>query len=298
MFFGRRRTQNPHHTRENTSGGSEFSHDNSSLQRIQASQPNPFSEEAIYHFCTAVLLILERDLHLAHRCAVNLVLEFSRNLRIQKEQAWPMIADLLEASGIRSRWNHTLAVERPSALASWILPYCRDSILDLLCGDGHVGERLALAGADVVLTERADSYSLVRAHPIPFIEFSELTTQTHWAKSFGTVLLCTVLHHELDPGVLVQLASNFANARLIIIENCLPPAESSESQLLLDLFFSQCLNSFNAPTVGNHKTTSEWQSVASFHGAVCVLERRGSLPGIPLSHDLIVVDHPIENSTI
>ncbi len=254
----------------------------------QAAQLDPFSEEAIYRFYLAILRVLQRELHLQRIHAEELSREFSQTLRAKKEGAWPLIASRLETTGIRCRWNQLLAHDRPSILASWISPYCCGTVLDLLCGDGNLGEQLALMGPKVVLTERMWSYNITRTHAIPFIEFTDL--MLHTPEAFDTVLICTVLHHEIEPAELLSLASRLGKARLIIIENSLDKFGSEETQLLMDLFFARCLNSFSTPAIGQHRTISEWISMANSYGVVRVEGKRYSLPGIPLSHDMIVVD--------
>ncbi len=251
---------------------------------------NPFSDDSLRRFRSALVHVLSRDLGIDDRESMELATEFSRLLREGREDAMPAIARRLRESGIGSRWNQVLSQERPAALTSWLLPHCKGTVLDLLCGDGRVGEYLSMRGVQVTLAERLDSYSLDRKHAIPFIDFDGLESAENFLPAFSTVLLCTVLHHEVAPEGLLRLASTLCLTRLIIVENCLDRYCPVDCQLLMDLFFSRCLNSFSLPSEGNHATFSHWFSRLLPYGSMRLHEKRRSLPGIPLTHDLIVID--------
>ena len=249
---------------------------------------NPFSDKALSHLREALCCVLTCDLQLGSPDSSRLAAEFFQVLRDYREDALPFISRRLRETGIRARWNQILSRERPAVLTSWLLPHCKGPVLDLLCGDGRVGECLTTNGSQVTLAERSDSYSLVRNHDIPFIDFDTLTATD--GLSFSTVLLCTVLHHEIVPEDLLRFASRLCLTRLIVVENCIDNRFRANHQLLFDIFFSRCLNSFALPTAGNHCTFSHWLSLLSRYGRLRIHERRESLPGIPLPHDLIVID--------
>jgi len=249
---------------------------------------NPFSGTALECFCEGLIFVMTHHLNIDSKDSMRLATELCRSLYEDGEGALPLVSEKLHQTGIRAQWNQVLSQQRPSVIASWILPYCKGPVLDLLCGDGRVGERLNEHGFQVTLAERLESYFLDRKHGIPFIDFDHLKAEE--TPPFATVLLCTVLHHELMPEDLIRLGASLCRDRLIVIENCLDDRFSEECQLLFDIFFSRCLNSFELPTGGNHEMASNWLSRLSGYGCLRVHERRESLPGIPLPHDLLIID--------
>jgi hypothetical protein len=179
---------------------------------------------------------------------------------------------------------------RSTFLADWIAPHIKGDLLDLLCGEGLVGEHLARHHIDVSLTERSDAYQCCRdeySTPFyPFETFVELTPRPQ----YDTVLLCTVLHHEPDAEMLLELSARLARRRLVIVENCLEYECPADYHLLVDIFFNECLNNIAIDCPATHRKPEEWLSLLSKYGKVQLLERRESAPGIPLSHHLMVVD--------
>jgi SAM-dependent methyltransferase len=252
---------------------------------------DPFSANALRRFRAALVHVFTRDLGMSRGESEDHASDFSEILRANHEDGLATVARRLDQSGIRTQWNHVLYERRPAALTSWILPHCRGKLLDLLCGDGRVGECLATRGVRVTLTERLESYSVTRAHAVPFLEFDTLQQACGRRPSFSTILLCTVLHHEKAPDEVLRLASALCRGRLIIVENCLESRFPADAHLLLDLFFSRSLNTFTLPAAGNHASAKRWMThLSTLGGRVRVHERSRFLPGIPLSHDLIVVD--------
>jgi hypothetical protein len=249
----------------------------------------PFSQDLLASFESALNRVLASDIGMNHGPAERLAREMTGLLACGGPHALSRLALGLRQTGVRPLWNRVLRRDRPAKLTSWVLPYCEGSVLDLLCGDGRVGGCLASKGASVTLAERPDSYRVRRPCGLPFLEFETLSKARTGTK-FRTVLLCTVLHHELSAEETLQLASRLCTKRLIIVENCLTPTFTEPIQLLMDLFYCRCLNSFDLPSEGQHRWPEEWSKMLAAHGDLVCYERRAGMPGIPLPHDLFIVD--------
>ena len=253
-----------------------------------------FGLPAVILFGAKVKALIESELGMNSSQAAQFAeraMELFSNKRLA---ALPEIAQKLEISGIGVRWNSVLHRDRSKLLAAWIAPFVSGNVLDMLCGDGSVGNQLAVIGNSVTLTERQESYDFEHGrHELPFLSFDFLTQSS--LPTYDTVLLSTVLHHEVDPETLLSLAVRCARRRIIIVENCLENAYPSDFQLLMDVFFNHCLNQTALHSPGQHRDVEEWSSLASMYGNVYAIDRREDIPGIPLSHHLIVVD--LENAS-
>jgi hypothetical protein len=256
---------------------------------ISTQHINPFAPLPLNLFRQRVGTLLQNDLHLpttrAHEFTDHiggLLGGDDRNLR--------EISGVLECNEVRLRWNSVLREARSAFMADWVAPHVKGNMLDLLCGEGKVGQYLSRYGIDVVLTERSDAYDCSRDEYCvpyyPFDTFLELSPQPR----FDTVLLCTVLHHEPDAEALLALSARLARRRIVIVENCLECDCPADYHLLVDIFFNECLNNIAIDCPANHRKPEEWLSLLSDYGKVQLLERRDTAPGIPLSHHLLVVD--------
>jgi hypothetical protein len=206
---------------------------------------------------------------------------------LSQDRDFSRLSSFLESTGIRQRWNEACAKYRATELAKWITPHIRGRLMDLLSGDGRIGENLASNGADVLLVERPDVYDVDHgSHSTPF----QLLDESKTLPVVDTVLLSTVLHHELDADGLLQLASKSARRRLILVENCLESEHPSEFQEFMDLFFNHCLNHTALDSPMNHRTAEQWVEACAFYGIPVAVDRKERLPGIPLSHHLIVIE--------
>lgn len=211
------------------------------------------------------------------------------------EDAFGAISSFLRTTGLRERWNEALGLSRSDALGEWIAPHVKASALDLLCGSGGVGRALQQRGVDITFTERCEFAS--HSCYTPRASLAELETGTRIA-AFDTVLICTNLHHEEHPEVLMALGARLARHRLILIENCIEKDFPGNYQLLMDLFFNRCLNPNNLRSPGTHRTAASWIQSAGEYGDLVRVEQRRDIPGVPLGHHLIVFEvdsgRPIE----
>jgi len=196
----------------------------------------------------------------------------------------------LEGAQIQRLWNQVFRRYRSQYMAEWLLPYCQGRVLDLLCGDGDISKHLNERGLDVALVERNDGsfYTHSNWEAMPFVDYSTFSDRD--GVSCDTVLLVAVLHHELDPMQLLKQAVQSASKRIVIIENCINEAFSAEYQQLVDIFFNEVLNTTDSPSPAHHRRPQEWIDIAQKFGRVTKHEFRNDIPGIPLTHDLIVCE--------
>lgn len=199
------------------------------------------------------------------------------------------LATLLKELGIQQVWNEALDVRRPVVLAELIAPYLDGTALDLLCGDGAVAKAIErLFQRPVIMVERAQNQGLTERHwRRSIVEFDEKATCEMIA---DTVVLCAVLHHEQDVDALLYHAKQVAKKRLVVVENTVGADTDHGAHLLMDIFFNTCLNETELASPGSHRTVSEWTEMFSTHGSVKHVAALDRVPGVPLRHDVLVVD--------
>ena len=203
-------------------------------------------------------------------------------------EVFEKIRNYLVENKIRDSWNRVFEQNRSRLLANWICPHLEGKVLDLLCGEGCVGEQLSDLGQSVILYERLDDYDFDHSnHNLPFIPFSEIASSN---LDVDTVLLCPVLHHEKDPLQLLNLAKSFKPKKIIVIENPLEEEFPKQFHILVDLFFNQCLNQINIDLPMNHLTADSWLKLGQQIGSVSSLDRKQSIPGIPFSYIMFSIN--------
>ena len=182
-----------------------------------------------------------------------------------------------------------LDIERPPFLAALIAPHIVGTVLDLICGTGAVARAIEnLTRTHVAKVERTghDGGQIATTAVTSFVDFE----QGHPKRAYDTVLLCTVLHHEFNPKELLAMAAQAARRRIIVVENCIDDACPAEYQELVDLIFNESLNKTALPCPGNHKTLADWLAMATQFGRARAAASVAAAPGIPLSHDVIVIE--------
>jgi hypothetical protein len=198
-------------------------------------------------------------------------------------------AALLIRTGIRDRWNAVLRRGRAAALAARIRPLLAGPLVDVLAGDGSVVAALSDLGvSDLSATERVGDYgdSFLPAHARfrPFTDDIDLD-------QFGasTALLSTVLHHEPDPGRLLDSLARTSISTWIVVENCVTPEFTRPFHRFADEFFNRCLNEFGLHCVDEHRTLAEWTHWLAAYGSVEVADPAFTVPGIPFPYSTLVV---------
>ncbi|CAH0305583.1 hypothetical protein [Pseudomonas brassicacearum] len=197
----------------------------------------------------------------------------------------------LSQTGLRDSWNWVLNHARSTFLAGLIAPYVEGVTMDLLCGDGALAIELEkMTGQLVHLVERPkDVLNTWRPWNSRIRPFGSMGTSLDSIEA-DTVVLSTVLHHELFPRDLIRTAIHKTKKKLVIIENCIDEVFDAEYQVFVDLFFNTCLNETSLDSPGAHLREDEWTAILYEFGfsQVDVVERTTQVPGIPLSHTVMV----------
>jgi hypothetical protein len=201
------------------------------------------------------------------------------------------IGDLLSMTRTGPQWGRLLAEARAPFLGRWIAPHALGGdVLDLLCGDGAVGTELfALTGQTVHLVEREGQCGVVpRPWGARIESLSEFRQRAHDLR-FENVLLCTVLHHEVDPDAMLRLAARLSK-RVILLENCVDDDYNPDYHLLVDAIFNCSLYRTRLPWPGQHFSAQDWLTRCATYGRARVIGHSSAVPGVPLSHSIIVLD--------
>jgi hypothetical protein len=201
-------------------------------------------------------------------------------------------SDLLASTGVGERWNEVLRRDRAAAIAVRIRPLVTEPLLDVLAGDGSVCRALLDLGvAPMAATERCGDYpgSLLPPHVL-FRPFADNLDLAQFDAS--TALLSAVLHHEEDPVHLLDMLTQAAIPRWIIVENCVTPEFSRPFHQFADRFFNSCLNEFGVHCGDQHRTLEEWADLLASYGTVTVINESFIVPGIPFPYSLLVVNVP------
>lgn len=214
--------------------------------------------------------------------------EYTQDSRYSSFHSWEALSRWLEESGARQKWNKHFWNIRSQFIANWVFPFLKgESLLDLLCGNGQIGQKLK-KHKKVFFVERVNVYPELSNYIPDCIDFNDFTT---YKKTFDTVLLCTVLHHEIDPEHVLSLAVQSTSKRLIIIENCIDSLFDAYFQQAIDLFYNECLNKTSLPTTNQHRTMKDWVILAQkYEGTLVDWHYYTRIPGIPMPHDLLVFE--------
>lgn len=206
-----------------------------------------------------------------------------------RRSALRALGAFLERSEVGRRWNALLDDERGPFLGRLIAPHAVDTVLDLLSGSGSVARSLAsLTGAEVAMVERrgCDAGHVSSGAARDFLELASHPP----AAAYDTVLLCTVLHHESEPVPLLDLAARIARRRILLVENCIDVDCPEDYQELVDRIFNESLNRTELPCPGNHRSRDGWLALGSSYGEARAVASVSAAPGVPLSHDVIVIE--------
>ncbi len=235
-------------------------------------------------------VVLAEDLCYSHQMTSQISEQVYKILSEKGVIGLPLLYDYLNDLGVRDRWNTTFRYHRASYIAKWVLPYLRGRVLDVLGGDGRIARVLREYGCDVAVTERPgipQSYTNYEQDQVNWVDH-DLLFSLEPNDTFDTVLLSTALHHEADPIALLAGSCRIARQRVVIIENCIEEGLSSNFHVLVDDFFNNCLNRTPLPCPAQHRSLDEWLNNIPKHARPVMIDRIDALPGVPLSHHLIV----------
>ncbi|WP_189666544.1 hypothetical protein [Pseudomonas amygdali] len=225
-------------------------------------------------------------------CVLNRVEnEFFFRFAQSPQVALSHLRDELHKTGLRDSWNEVLNNARSTYLARLIAPYVEGVTMDLLCGDGALAIELEKRTAQpTYLVERQkDVLNPWRPWFNRILPFGSADASLEGLDP-DTIVLSTVLHHELFPRDLIRAAADKTQKKLVIIENCIDEVYDAEYQVFVDLFFNTCLNQTSLGSPGAHLREEEWTVIFYEFGfsRVDVVERSTQVPGIPLSHTVMV----------
>lgn len=254
-----------------------------------------FGGETLLGFGERLGAVLRRDLCLDSSLSKRLAAEGTEMLATGGVDALEALRARLAEWDIGAQWGQLLRDERAQALAEWVDPYVRGTVLHLLCGDGLVGERLSELGPPVLLVDREGGCPVtLRGHALA------------WPGSLGaegelplcdTVLLCTAMHAEEEPDAVLEAVARSSARRLVLVEQVVEDGGPAQLHLLMDLFFERCLGAPVRRSRGR-RTAEEWLAACERRGRVAALERWESVPGVPLPHALIAVDLECEGASL
>ncbi|AZV79014.1 hypothetical protein EBB79_14820 [Parasedimentitalea marina] len=256
-----------------------------------ATEPMGFSNAIYRQFAYRVSRTLHSDLGYAQCEAVDVSDRLAAMFAEKGPAAYPDIHDFLTGRGVRERWNGVFYHCRSATMAHWLVPHVRGTAIDLLCGSGKLGGIFSEMGVPTTVTERDDireSYPSTEGS-VTWLDHDTLAREAV-PNSYDTVLLITALHHEADSEGLLQLALKLAANRVIIVENCVEPDLPNDLHILVDDFFNYGLNNTPLPCPAAHRSADEWSDMLNGRGRVIFTDRRESMPGIFLSHHLLVAE--------
>jgi hypothetical protein len=195
------------------------------------------------------------------------------------------INNTLNNYNVNQLWNIQFQKYRPKVIVDWIKPYCEGTVLDLISGDGNVGRELSNQSQKKVIFSDFNNRSLFYTKSETFITYDNLLNKYHLNR-IDTVLLIAVLHHSLDPELLLKQAFEIGET-VIIIENIIDHITSAETHKLVDIFFDQ-LNPDGDLITFNHKSDTEWVEMISRYGNIIFSDEISSVPGVELTHKLYI----------
>src|SRR3989344_2053505 len=125
----------------------------------------------------------------------------------------------LQWSGYTSDLIKMARAGRAQTVYSQIAPYVHGTVLDIGCGDGQIGKKLADAGHDVVLADVYKNQNIDETG-LEFILF-EQRERIPDARQYDTTLLLTVMHHSDNPIETLRDAKERTKqgGRIVIIES-------------------------------------------------------------------------------
>lgn len=218
--------------------------------------------------------------------------EFTLLLNKPDDEVLDDIGNLISREGLGKSWGDSLTTDRAEQLAQWIAPQLRgERVLDILCGDGAIAVRMEIiTGKKLHLVERHDQCGVVNRPWFDRIEDFESLLFRAQPHICDTAVLCTVLHHELDPLATLALAAKCASQRVVIVENCIESLFGKDYHLLIDAIFNRSLYRTCLAWPGEHRTAEEWGAMCTGLGSAHIVDRKTSVPGVPLPHTIIVLE--------
>lgn len=191
------------------------------------------------------------------------------------------------------------------------LPKHYGSVLDLGCGDGRLGKKIAKSGLEVAL---ADIYKSKKIRSLePKMEFANVGQDGYvpFSRQFDAVLLNAVLHHSNDPQKTLKEAKRLAKdcGSIIVLESVYGIDDNSEfgklgnegqksATAFFDHFYNRIIHYSNNPEEkvnipGNFNTPTGWMDMFRQNGLSKMQSRHLGMdqPLVPVYHTLHILEH-------
>ncbi|MBA3961645.1 MAG: class I SAM-dependent methyltransferase [Chthoniobacterales bacterium] len=161
--------------------------------------------------------------------------------------------------GLLAHLHAPIYQTRLRVLTELILPYLHegDSILDVGCGNGTLGAKLASAAAGKGLSVKVSGLERFPrgGEPIPVSSYSGGRFPFD-DRTFDVVILADVLHHELDPDALLRECARVGRRYLVIKDHQLAGPLAKARVSLIDWaanapYGVKCLYRYNRPAEWN-----------------------------------------------
>jgi len=213
----------------------------------------------------------------------------------------------LEGIKIRNAWNIQFDVYRSKELAQRIIPYLQgDLIVDGLCGSGKIANKIVEStDKNVICIERNHQKYIANKVKSTLI-WLDFYQKLAWPKNVDTLILSTVLHHEMKPeNTFKHFLERLKPKRIILVENPIYPEYGKSFQTITDFFYQRGLNNLPDPIPSQHKTNKQWvafcnQGIQLLRGAkvkkIIVQNPCFKLPAILPPHSIITANIEYEQS--
>jgi len=263
-----------------------------------------------------------RNLGVSDACVHTLklrILQIARSVKNQAKYEKQMHGLLFQIASPENLKRSIL--ERAQRIGGQLVPHLKPgTVFDDGCGDGFVGEYIAERGYSVTL---ADVYEhpQVKLRGLHFELFRETEPLPFPSNAFDNTILCTVLHHSVDPLFTLREAIRVTKpeGRLLVTESVygisseegknaeggeflqafvtLDTERQFQVNMFFDHFYNRCFhysddpkNKVNVPY--NYRTPDGWKEMFHQHG--CEEIQRIPLgidqPLAPLFHTLHILE--------
>jgi quercetin dioxygenase-like cupin family protein/2-polyprenyl-3-methyl-5-hydroxy-6-metoxy-1,4-benzoquinol methylase len=204
------------------------------------------------------------------------------------KKAAVLLYKMLEPTGLGKVVGKGLA-SRSQKIFDVVAPHIAgDSVLDLGCGDGKVGEKIARRlGKGVTLCDVVD-YNKTSL-PLVVYDGSKLPFQE---KQFDCTLISAVLHHSDDPLKVLDEAFRVTAKRMVVIESTYFNEAHRMANAFLDWAYNRILNDPEINVPWNFLRPAGWvHELEKRGGRIVHMEHLGlDVPIVPEWHVMYVVD--------
>lgn len=264
--------------------------------------------QEIRKYIAKVLVPVLANLHVNNPEAVvnDVIAMAGESTATYEEQAHQLLA----TKGVTEESISDKLSGRASLIYDQIKEYVLNgNVLDLGCGDGKVGEKLAEAGLEVALAD-VYQHQHIPQTGLPFKQCTQGKNIPYEPGQFDNVLLLTVMHHSDDPLKTLQEAARLTKkgGRLIVIESVYGIKDASpfgnlsfeqqrQANIFFDHFYNRVIHYSSDPAKKvnvpyNFNTPEGWKNIFEQHGLTQVAVKQLGIdqPLVPEYHTLHVLE--------